>query len=273
MKIFICFILFSLFKPVGFAPSKVSSHLKYQSEWEINPIPKNLNQILSQNFTYLGSGTQSYAFISEDQKYVLKFFKMKHLTPKTWLKYLPLPFLHKARAKMFHRQLRLQETFATFKRAFEQLHEETGLVYLHLNKTDQFKKKIRLKNRHGREWDVDLDSAVFMIQEKAQIFYARIDGLMEEKKIAEAKQAVQDVIDFIGARCQKGFWDRDKGVGNNYGYVGNRVIQIDIGRLLYDETIQNPSIVNNELQRVKEKINLWVREHHPELVIEKGEQP
>ena len=79
-------------KKSGFSVKKLALNVGNHPEWEITPEEKDLelfNQLLLQKFTYLDRGTQSYAFVSADQKYVIKFFNMKHLTPKTWLKLLP----------------------------------------------------------------------------------------------------------------------------------------------------------------------------------------
>src|SRR5215470_15903037 len=54
----------------------------------------NLHAILNQRFSYIGKGHQSYAFVSEDNQYVLKFFKFTYLKPSWFLNWLPpLPFI------------------------------------------------------------------------------------------------------------------------------------------------------------------------------------
>src|SRR4029079_17540498 len=65
----------------GFTVEKISSKLSFNEAWEIHPLSLEardhlLHTVLSQTFYYLGSGSQSYAFASQDGKYVLKFFKM-----------------------------------------------------------------------------------------------------------------------------------------------------------------------------------------------------
>jgi len=50
---------------------------------------QELAQILNQKFSYIGKGAQCYAFVSDDQLYVLKFFKFKHLKPNLLVDLIP----------------------------------------------------------------------------------------------------------------------------------------------------------------------------------------
>lgn len=49
------------------------------ADWELPPLTfeeqQEVERILSQKFTYLARGSQAFAFISEDGKYILKLFK------------------------------------------------------------------------------------------------------------------------------------------------------------------------------------------------------
>src|SRR5579871_916778 len=64
-------------------------------EWEFPPLnpkeQKEIERILSQKFTYLARGSQAFAFISEDGRYVLKMFKQHKWHSKNLLGYIPLP--------------------------------------------------------------------------------------------------------------------------------------------------------------------------------------
>nr|NGX60255.1 hypothetical protein [Chlamydiota bacterium] len=133
--IVICVFIFAVTifakKPAGFSLAKIRSPFEKSSKWEIDQLPayekEELHGILSQDFNYLGSGAQCYAFFSADGKYVLKFFKMKHLIPKKWLKLIPFPGFEQYRFKKIDtRILRHQELFTSYKMAYDELKEETG---------------------------------------------------------------------------------------------------------------------------------------------------
>jgi hypothetical protein len=251
-------------KTSGFALSKFRSTFQPRPEWEISYAPQDLeclNDIFSQKFVYLDRGTLSYAFVSEDQKYVVKFLNMEHLTPKTWLKFIPFSDLNKYRTrKVDQRAQRLKKIFAMHKLCYERFKEETGLLFVHLNKTKNLNKKITLIDRKGKEWPIDLDTTVFLVQEKAELIYSRLGKLIKEGDLAGAKMAKEAMLKFIASRCQKGLVDHDKGVGKNYGFVGDRVIQIDISELA--ESRDHPDL---EVERVRQKMDTWIQNHYPLL--------
>lgn len=247
-------------KVSGFVISKIYTSFSPRPEWEVISYPENLNDIFSQKFTYLGRGNESYAFVSEDQKTVLKFINMEHLTPRKWVAYLPFPFLHDYRVRKFdRREKRLKETFGTCRMAYEELKNETGLIFIHLNKTKTLNKTLTIVDKKGKEHAVDLDSAVFIVQEKAELFYARIKKFIQEGKSADVPRAVQSFLNFIELRCQKGYFDEDKGITSNYGFIGDRIIQIDIGRLRKKESHED------QVERARLKIYSAIKRHHPEV--------
>src|SRR5437868_4094151 len=63
----------------GFAIENITSQYPYDVKRETRSITQaeqqQIHSILSQKFSYLGKGCQSYVFVSEDDNYVLKFFK------------------------------------------------------------------------------------------------------------------------------------------------------------------------------------------------------
>ena len=255
-------------KKSGFSVERLQLNVGAHPEWEITHEEKDLdlfNHLLLQKFTYLDRGTQSFAFQSADQKYVIKFFDMKHLTPKTLLKLLPFQFSYKTR-KLHNRQKRLEETFSTVKLAYAELKEESGLRFVHLNNSKELHQKITLVDRQGKEWLVDLDGTAFIVQEKAQVFLKHFHELIQKKDFEGLKRAEQSILDLIARRCQKGFLDNDKGVIRNFGFVGNRAIQIDIGELVKDEKIKNNASL--EVKRVQNKINAWKQQSYPDLEIQ-----
>jgi hypothetical protein len=126
--------------PPTFSLDKICSTFEPSRKWSIGELPEaDSNQvcrILCQDFNYLGSGEECIAFLSSDGKYVLKFFRTRNLTPKTWLKFIPLPGLEQYKFKKIDkRMIRHRELFTSYKLAYEDLKEETGLIYIHLNKT------------------------------------------------------------------------------------------------------------------------------------------
>ncbi len=257
-------------KDQGFSVHKISAQMDYEQDWDLPPLrPEQkqlVKQILSQKFEYLADGTQTYAFISKDRKYVLKFFKMRRLTPKLWLNYLPLPeSLEDYRFKKLDKRiLQRYETFNSYKQAFEELQKESGLLYVHLNPTREFKKNVVVLDDKDKEHKIDLDRVPFVIQKRAELLNVRLAKIRAKRDHAEMRYALHSFLQLVAFRCKKGFADKDKGISGNYGFVGDALIQIDTGEMLYDELLKDPSNVQREVLRVGKRLEYWIMHNAPE---------
>jgi hypothetical protein len=236
-------------KTPGFHLGKISSPLKFSSEWEVGS--GELPEEAIQDYFYIKGGTQCYAFVSADGKYVLKFFKMQHLRPKSRLLYA-IPYLSNyAYEKIEKRELRQKAIFTSYKMAFEELREETGLLYLHLNKTRHLQKGVTLTDKEGKRHPVNLDDVEFVLQEKAELLSSRF---RTNRSYEEKKKLCDAILGLVERRCEKGFSDRDESISNNYGFIDGRAVQIDVGRIQRDETMKSAQNMQRELQRVHAKL-------------------
>ncbi|MDN3507210.1 MAG: hypothetical protein P0S96_08290 [Simkaniaceae bacterium] len=267
-----CVLIFSaiLFnkKPEGFTLGKIHSPFEKCCLWNIEELPayekQEVKKILSQDFNYLGSGAQCYAFQSADGDYVLKFFKMKHLIPKKWLKLIPLPWLAQYRFnKIDKRVLRQHELFTSYKIAYEELKEETGMVYIHLNKSKDFGLKVKLFDRMRNCFTANLDDYEFILQKRAQLVHDRIRSLIQKGKREEVVEVIHQLLSHVVLQCKKGFIDRDSGISHNYGFVGDKVVHFDAGRVAQDENAKNPAFYQREILRVGKKLETWFEIHYP----------
>lgn len=231
-------------KSLGFSVAKISSSLTYHPEWESGPLSSDVKAaVFGQKYKYLASGAQSYAFVSEDGRYVIKFFRMKHLVPSFLDNLQP--------AKKKRRQQNLRSIFAAYKMANDELKEESGLVYIHLNKTHDLQTTLTVFDKIGREHQIDLDKTEFVVQEKAELIFTHLKKLHSRQEI---DQAVAAVLSLVQRRINKGFADEDKAVSHNYGFVGGRPIHLDIGRLRRGEK-------PGEYDRIHNRIEKWLQEH------------
>ena len=87
----------------GFAVVNVYAPKGDHSKWDTplsSEIKAEIDPILSGCFTYFSCGSQSYVFLSEDGKTVLKLFKFQHLRIPPWLESIPLPQkIHRGRSQ------------------------------------------------------------------------------------------------------------------------------------------------------------------------------
>jgi len=252
-------------KTEGFALTKIHSDLPYNSKWEVEcgPLPNAFDQ----KFIYLAAGGQAYAFVSEDGTYVLKFFK-HHLRRLPFLvKMLPLPsnLAEKREDQRERRQKKLERDFCSYKLAFENLPNETKLLFVHLNKTDWIHKNARIVDKLGIEHKVDLDGVEFVLQKRATLALPYLTSLIEEQKIDAAKSCINSICELIRTRCKKGIYDEDPRIHRNVGFIDGKAILIDVGRLKFDPRREDPHVQQEDLIKITRPLKAFLREKSPEL--------
>lgn len=237
------------FKTTSFSADIVSSTLPPNPRWMIQePSVKEkiiLESILAEEFTFLGEGAQALAFQSKDGKYVLKLFKMRRFTPSLLDQLCP----HVVRRRIRN----LNWVFNGYKNAYGDLRKETGLVWIHLAKTKGINRKITVVDQEGHSHQIDADETEFVIQEKAELIFHRLDRLAKEGKQEEIEKSINAIYALVQQRIDKGYADRDKAVSNNYGFVGDRAIQLDVGRLYKGQK-------ERQLEHIKDRIERWKSE-------------
>ncbi|HSX13682.1 MAG TPA: hypothetical protein VLE96_04590 [Chlamydiales bacterium] len=248
----------------GFTIARITSHLSNRSEL---PIPPNVEDILDQSFHYLGCGGQCFVFLSKDAQYVIKFFKQHTLGHLLWLRQLPLPdsFKKKHFKKITRCEKKLFRDFNSYQIAFDELKEESGLIFLHLTKTDNLKKSITIFDKLGISHVLHLDDYEFIIQRKAEPFQRYMKKLIANYKIPEAETALKTVLDLVCLRYQRGIMDEDPRLYNNIGFLDGRPIFMDAGRFKKDLRKSDPNIYLSEIPRFASHLKKWIDIEYPLL--------
>jgi hypothetical protein len=255
-----------------FRTRRIYSNLKFNTRWVASPSSQNneaeVKSILSQNFSYLGSGGQCWAFLSDDGDYVIKFFKHHRRTiPKPLLAFpLPKNLDHKREMHLAKKQKKLLRDFESYKLAFEVLPKETGTIYVHLNKSTYLNQSITIFDKLNIKHTINLDDVEFVLQKKAHLVHPHIRNLMKNNDLAGASQAIASIINVIHARAQKGVFDEDARIHRNFGFINNQAIIIDVGRLVLDPNQKNPQIIKQDLLKITLRFKMWLERHYPQLV-------
>ena len=251
-----------------FSLDKITTYHSYSPEWEIPSLAtedlKALDQILNQKFTYYNKGSQSYVFISEDKKYILKFLKQQKLRPKSWLAYIPLSFNPYYQEHLF-KQKKCHATFNACKTAFLELKKEAGLIYVHINNTRDLNKKVTIFDKNGERHIVDIDRTSFYVQKRAQLIYSRISELMHTGDIEGAKQIITSVFSLIDFLGKKGVVDNDPILRKNFGLIDDVAVQIDIGKLRIDPIRQQNLAYKHEVDSITHSFKIWLDKNYPQL--------
>ena len=279
-------------KTHGFYLQRIlSEDLFIQPDWDIAALNQEeervIKELLDQPFTFLGSGSECFAFLSQDEKTVIKFFKLDYFRPIYFLRGLfsenhrenagtlssiytqlsPFCFGMDSLVKRVvgMREFRIGRTFKSLKLSYDHLKEETGLIYLHLNPTSLFHKKLTLYDPNGIAQEIDLDSTRFYIQKRATPLEKHLLALKENHEQKRAEQCLASLCNLIVQRCRKGFADRDP-YNKNFGFIEDRAIEIDTGSFIPYLRMQEPRFYKQELLFIALGIKQWAKSHYPELL-------
>lgn len=210
-------------------------------------------EILSQPYTYLGMGNQSFAFESADHQYVLKFFKFAHLKPNEKDADTAI-----ARSK----QRRIDRIFNSHQLAYELNKDNAGLIYLQLRPDEHFQQVVDVTDRWGHKQQVDLSKVVFVLQRKTTPARTEISKLLDKGDVETAKKRFQAMIDLHLSEYSRGIYDQDHNVMHNTGFIGEKAIRFDVGKMARKEEMKTN--YHHDLERVRNRIDKWLKKYYPQ---------
>lgn len=209
----------------------------------------DLDQLLKQRFTYLGRGKQSFAFVSEDGKTVLKFFNNRLQRRAKWLS--------STTAKQ-----KLEKVFQSYQIAYDALREETGLLYFHPRAgLDQFE-PVTVVDRLGIAHQIDLNKHGFVLQKRAILALDYLKQQTEEKRA----EAIASLVDLLRSKMQRGIADNDPLIRANFGFYEDKPIQIDVGPLSFDESLKTAGNQRENLHKITLSLRHWLEKNDPQQI-------
>ena len=251
-------------KTDGFAESKIHSDMQFHQEFQTSTLSvdeiQKIDTILSQPFYYLGKGVQCYAFVSKDEKYVIKFLRLDRLCPSILYSQIALPsFLKKIRDERVDRKFgELSRDFISYKIAYDLLKNYTGLEYIQLNKNGPINKKITLYDKINVLHEIDLKPLQFLIQKKADLFYVGMQKMLDRGDKDKARSLITQLVEYLCLRSSMGFYDKDPDINTNFGIQDDVIMQIDVGRFRHDITRMDPQIYINDVIRITDNFQQWL---------------
>ena len=251
----------------GFRFYELLSDLSDEPRWDTAKITEEDKERLNQPFTFIGKGGFCYAFLGNDQKTVIKFYAHHHLA-----------FFQLFKNFSWEKLLLKNDTglstpsphylfcFNSCLLALYRAKEETGLIYAHLNKTEQLFKRLTLIDAVGVRHTIELDKTEFVLQHKAELLIDYINRMMREKKIEYAKDAIDSYLHCIERLCNLGIKDTDSGFKRNYGILENgSVIALDISSFVEDLSLQRPAQRKKQILIKSQNLAQWLKGHYEEL--------
>jgi hypothetical protein len=196
----------------------------------------------------------------------LKFFKFRHLKPSwssRWLSFIPWVGRYEERHGESQSR-KLDRIFFGYQLAYERDRENNALIFAHLRLTNHLKQAVDVLDRYGFKHEIQLDNVVFVLQERGEATREVISKLLDGGDVEKAKERFRQILDLYVLEYEKGIWDRDHNVMHNTGFVGEKPIRLDVGRLREDERFKNSDHFKKDLEKVSlSRIDRWLNAYYP----------
>jgi hypothetical protein len=219
----------------GFRIAKLYLDFPNQPQWEIVPNP-GVASLLRQQFTFIGKGSQSYVFESQDGQTVVKLFRFDRSLPDAI------------------------QLFDACKLAYDSLRDETGLIYIHLNTTRMNLPTLRCKDAIGRSYKLPLDDYRFVVQRKGELFYSALLSARSRPPLMQKR--LDQFLDLLQTRVSKEVLNADPSLSRNFGFLEDRAIELDFGNYRASPGLDREA----EMRHYTAKLRSWLQENAPEWV-------
>jgi hypothetical protein len=214
----------------GFKVAKLHLLFPNRKEWDVAYDPA-LTPILSQSYSFLGKGAQSYVFESEDGRYVVKLFRYDQPSVEE----------------------KVVDLFNAAKLAYEEMREETGLLFVHLNLSEGILPVLQCKDNLGRSYKFPLDKIRFALQKKALGWSETLQQLDNLEK------RIDQFFSLLKARTDRKIYNADPSLSRNFGFLEDRAIEFDFGNYRKRETLES----KKEIERFASKFRKWLVQNDP----------
>lgn len=226
--------------------------------------PQELDTVLNQKFRYLAKGKQSFVFVSEDGKYVLKLLNNQYQKRLSTLRLLPSTLSHD---KIAYNKKKMEMACESYELAFSDLREETGILLLHLYPTSSLNKKITVVDKLEIEHKLDLDNTGFLLQKRATPAYAQLKEWLDNGEKEKAKHAVSDILKLLVTRCKKGISDKDPLIRTNLGFIGGKPLLLDLGPFSKNPEIKKRELYTPEILKITTSLKEWLQKEDPSIAV------
>ncbi len=267
-----CFLLEHLTyrATAGFQVTRISTPstiTDFEKNFSNDPLNQEIRAIMQQPFYFLGSGSQSFAFVSEDGQYVLKVFKQHHFLIPAFLKNLPLPAFTRTFSRDFlqSQETKREQFMRSCAIAASSWKEETGTLYVHLASSNEGDIPLTLVDKLHIQHVIKADTLQFALQKKATLVSSTLRTFLKNGDKESAEACIRSLITLIKTRCEKGIGDRDPVVRRNFGFIGTQAVEIDIGSYYENGFLKQEPLHGRAVFFEIKNLRGWLANHFPEL--------
>ena len=246
-NLFLCILPFFVFCSYKLICSELF-YVRSQEEFFQEKVPLEIvKELFSEPLQFLGLGSQCLAFTSPKSPYVCKICKANRYQLPFFLEKLPLSFIQSLAEKKLQKK---QQDFLNYNTAYEQLQEETGIIFLHLQKTKNLHTTIRLVDPLHITHSFQADNLLFYIQKKAIPLEVYSKQVSQEDLLFFLKM----LFNQVHKNRLKGLWIKDLNK-KNIGFCEGKPLWIDPGRLMFDPSPQSKEIIKKNLTTLIEEFS------------------
>ncbi len=250
----------------GFNVNRLRFSLPAVQNLEIENVDR-VNAILNESFHYIGRGRQCYVFGSSDGRYVLKMPRFDRYSLPFFWRAMPRSFMDSYKKSLFDgRQERLFFTLESFRIAATDLRDETAVLYLHFHQTKSLPSRFVIYDRLNRPVKINLNQMAFALQEKKTIMMPLCIKALREKNREIAEKMLAAFLDIIEIRARKGISNRDPSFLKNFGWDGEKSIQIDIGSFWRRSDLPEDKVYLQSLLDGTAPFRAWLAKIDPEML-------
>ena len=225
-----------------------------------------LENILNQPYYYYSQGNQSYAFISKDGLYILKLFKFSHLIPPLWFSWIPdiPPFIKLKSIKHDSQITRLQRLYRGHWIAETYDKENCGVLAFNMIDLEStpYHFQITVFDRLGISHLISPTKTPFILQKKAIVARSYFNKYFKNNDLETIKSLVDKIFVLYLNEYKEGVYDRDHNVIDNIGFIEDRAMRIDVGKLQYDPKFSQIEYYLPDIkEKVVKRIKIWTKSH------------
>lgn len=224
---------------------------------------KEVDEILTQPFYYVGRGRQCFAFASSDGQYILKFPRTDIYKIPLWARVLP--FSSYRQTIEMERQCRESFVLGSFALAFDHLKEQTGVIALHIGQSQEKGKILNLVDALGCKHRLPLEKVSFVLQHKHPIWSKAFSDALQANDRARAEKILNALLLIVAERAQKGILNRDRSFLRNYGFDGERAYQIDVGSFFCKPELSPDAIYQKSIRDSLDPVQEWLAQKDPDM--------
>ncbi len=214
----------------------------------IDPLAADV--LIPNSFHYLGKGHQTFVF--ESGNIVLKLFDANHLK-EPW---------RESKKAWWRERIRIYPE--SYPLAYRLLQKQTGVLLVHLGKSDRIFPTIELVDKIGRRFQLDLNSVPFVLQTKGKnSFYQSLKTAAPQDR----KQLIDAYLAFQQQRIELCIADHDRDIEHNYCWDGKILQYIDPARCFFEPSLKEDARRKKEWWKATHRLRMWLDRYHPEELV------